>query len=93
MNTHTRLPDDAWGSETRALRCPCLAVDALAALPWGDRMQAYSDYDNALMHWNLARLHMRARNWQWRLDMRRALRFWKHYKRAVRAAQDVRIAA
>lgn len=93
MNTHTRLPDDAWAGETRALRCPCLAVDTLAALPFGERMQAYSDYDQALANWHLARQDRRAGGWQWRLDMRRALRFWRHYKRAVRAAQDVRIAA
>ena len=69
---------------------PFLAVDTLSTLPWGDRMQAYADYDNALMYWNLARLHMRNRNWQWRLDIRRARRFWRFYKTAVRTAQSGR---
>lgn len=75
------------------MSCPCLAVEALASLPWGKRVQAYSDFDNALMHWNLARLDRRNGGWQWRLDIRRARRAWKHYVAAVRAAQNMRMAA
>ena len=72
-----------------SIRCPCLATDALAALPWADRMRAYGDYDEALTNWRIARLHRRLGNWQWQLDMRRAVRFLRHYKRAVRAAQGI----
>ena len=74
------------------LPCPCLAVDTLAALPWETRMRAYSDYDAALSNWHMARFNRRW-NLQWRLDMRRALRHWNHYRAAVRAAQAGRIAA
>lgn len=73
-------------SANTALRCPCLAVEALNALPWDARMQAYSDYDQALAHWHLGRSGRRSHDWRWRLDMRRALRHWAHYKKAVRAA-------
>lgn len=75
------------------LPCPCLAVDALQALPWSDRMNAYADFDEAIANWQLARASRRAGDWCWRLDMRRARRFWSHYKAAVRAAQNMRIAA
>lgn len=76
-----------------ALPCPCLATDTLRVLPWAMRMQAYSDFDTAISAWALARQDRRLGGWRWRLDIRRARRAWSHYKRAVRAAQNMRIAA
>lgn len=77
----------------RSLRCPCLAVDVLASLPWSDRMQAYRDFEQAISNWQIARLDRRSGGWQWRLDLKRAMRFWSRYKFAVRTAQQGRLAA
>lgn len=85
--------EQALADKPAGLPCPCLAVDTLASLPWARRIQAYADFDNAILHWNLARLERRNGGWQWRLDIRRARRFWGHYRAAVRAAQSTRIAA
>lgn len=73
--------------------CPCLAVDTLAVLPFAERIRAYDDFDAALVHWRSARHARRFGMWGWQLDMRRALRFWRHYATAVRKARNRRIAA
>lgn len=75
------------------LPCPCLAVDALQALPWSERIEAYADFDEAISNWQLARASRRAGDYYWRLDMRRARRAWKRYVAAVRAAQAGRMVA
>jgi len=64
-------------------------VAALKSLPFADRMDAYDDFDRAVEWWSQARKDRAFR----RLDMRRALRAWQRYARAVRKARDMRIAA
>lgn len=78
---------------TLSMICPCLAVETLAVLSWSVRVQAYADFDDALANWRQARRARANGDWCWRLDMRRALRFWKHYADAVRRANERRIAA
>lgn len=75
------------------MNAPCLAADVLASLSWPARMQAYSDFDQALANWRMARHSRAAGDYGWHLDMRRARRFWKLYAKAVRAAKAGRIAA
>lgn len=70
-----------------------LAVDTLQALPFAERMRAYTDFDRAISDWGLARFSRRNNIWSWRLDMRSALRAWRHYKQAVRKARGWRVAA
>ncbi len=72
---------------------PCLAVDTLAVLPFAERIRAYEDFDAAVRNWAMARRERRAGGWEWRLDIRRAQRAWKHYTAAVRKAKAGRMAA
>lgn len=71
--------------------------DTLQALPFSERMRAYADFETACASWQLARWHRRVRPMGWALDasldMRRALRSWRHYANAVRKAKRGRLAA
>lgn len=69
---------------TTGLPLPCLALDTLQRLPFDDRMRAYNDYDAASRAWHLGRYGRRHRLYGWQFDMHRAMRFWRHYKAAVR---------
>lgn len=86
MNAHA--PITAHEAVPVSGHTPSLAVDTLRSLPFHRRMQAYEDFDKAVSSWALARFNRRNGIWFWHLDMRAALRAWKHYKRAVRAAQE-----
>lgn len=67
--------------------------EALRHLPWETRVQASIDFDRAVSEWSVARLGRQNRAWDWRLDMHRARRAWRHYADAIRRAKAGKIAA
>lgn len=74
-----------------------MAVDTLSVLPFHDRIVAYDDFDDARQNRRLAHWYRRNKTLGWRgdfhLQMRRAIRAWRHYADAVRKAENMRIAA
>ena len=68
--------------------------EAVAALSFHERMQAYDDFEQALASRRIA--HWCRRNkipgWghEFHLEMRLALRHWKHFAAAVRKAAGAR---
>lgn len=69
-----------------------LDTDALRALPFFDRMQAYDDFDAATRSRNMAHWYRRVGGPWWlpnfTLEMRASLRAWKRYAAAVRRASE-----
>ena len=65
-------------------------VDALRPLPFRERILAYEDFDTATRCRNMAHWHYRVGGPAWlfnfTFEMREALRAWKRYATAVRAA-------
>lgn len=57
------------------------------------RWRADEDFHQALASRDMARFYLRWKVPGWRLDhrleMRRAIRFWRHYATALRASKDI----
>lgn len=72
-------------------------VETLQVLSFSERMRAYADFETACASWRIARWNRRVRPIGWALDasldMRRALRSWRHYANAVRKAKRGKMAA
>lgn len=83
------------GGEVVAMSALSITRDenALIQLPWEQRVQASIDFDRAISEWSIARHGRKHGTWDWRFDMHRARRAWRHYKMAVRKARAGRIAA
>lgn len=68
-----------------------IPAEAVASLPWPERMQAYDDFDQAFTARRIAHWCRRNKTLGWghqfHLEMRRAMRRWKHFKAAVRKAR------
>lgn len=74
-----------------------LNVEALRSLPFHERIFAYEDFDRAAYSRRLAKWHLRNKPIGWsdefRWQMHCAVRAWKRYAAAVRAASQPRKAA
>lgn len=74
---------------------PSLHIDneALRAFPVTQRWAVQDDFDQAVAHWSIARREREIGDRHWFLSLRRAIRFWQHYKAAIRAARNMKVAA